>query len=146
VQLSGEGSGPTSFHWSFRHALLGPTGPHSLDAVDGCPLSCNLLPCQERPTTPRPSHRCQAAASEWSPTTTKPGRCTAPSRSSGAAPGGRRTAAATGSSLRRSPTSSRLVSVAAGSELIVVWEHEDTEIAADLIARVVCERSTNSRT
>jgi hypothetical protein len=67
---------------SFHLALLGPIGAHWLDdpshltckdstrqhAVDGSLLSCNLLPCQERPTTPKPSHHCPAAASEWSPT------------------------------------------------------------------------------
>jgi hypothetical protein len=46
---------------------------------------------------PRPSYRCSAAASAWSPARTRPGRATAPGRSSGGARGGRRTAAATGS-------------------------------------------------
>src|SRR5829696_421791 len=52
-----------------------------------------LLPCQERPTTPKPSHFSQAAASEWSPTTARPAQLTVRSRWSGAGPGGHRTAA-----------------------------------------------------
>jgi hypothetical protein len=56
-----------------------------------------LLPCQERPTTPKPSLRFPVAASAWSPGTAKLGRLTALSRSPGADRGGRRTAAATGS-------------------------------------------------
>jgi hypothetical protein len=100
-----------SFRLSFHQPLLRPTGAHLPDdppdlscqdstcqhAVDSWPLSCNLLPCQERPTTPMRSHRCPAAASAWSPITARPARPTAPSRSRGAARGGRRTAAATGS-------------------------------------------------
>lgn len=52
-----------SFRLSFHLTLLVPTGAHWLDgpsdlscnettrqhAVDGSPLSCNPLPCQERP-------------------------------------------------------------------------------------------------
>lgn len=73
---------------SFHRALLGSTGAHWLDdlpdvsckestrryAVDGSPLSCNLLACRKCPTTPRPWHRCLAAASGWSPTTSEPDR------------------------------------------------------------------------
>jgi hypothetical protein len=64
-----------SFWLSFHRVLLGPTGAHWLDdlsdlsckdsiqphVVDDPLLSCNLLPCQERPTTPKPSHYYPAA-------------------------------------------------------------------------------------
>jgi len=101
-----------SFPMSFHQALLRPTGAYWLDgppdlscqdstrqhAVDDPLLSCNLLPCPERPTTPRPSPPCPAAAVAWPPDMAEAlGRRTAPSRSSGAGPGGHRRAAATGS-------------------------------------------------
>jgi hypothetical protein len=62
-----------------------------------------LLLCQERPTRPKPSHRCHADASGWSPITVRLGRRTAPSRLPGAGHGGRRMAAATGSRPARAP-------------------------------------------
>jgi hypothetical protein len=71
------GAAGMSFRLSFHQPLLRPTGAHLPDdppdlsckdstgqhTVDDPLLSCNLLPCQERPTTPRPSPRCPAAAS-----------------------------------------------------------------------------------
>jgi hypothetical protein len=123
-----------SFRLSFHPALLAATGADWLDdppdlgcqettcqhAVDGWPLSCNLLPCQERPTTPKPSPRCPAAASGWSPITAKLVRCTARCRWTGAGRGGRRAANATGSrparttGLPRSRAATRPPSLAAG--------------------------------
>jgi hypothetical protein len=46
------------------------TGQHT---VDDPLLSCNLLPCQERPSTPRLSPRCPAAASGSSPAPARAG-------------------------------------------------------------------------
>jgi hypothetical protein len=82
--------------------------------------SVSCCPCQERPTTPKPSHHCLVAVSVWSPITARPARGTVPSRWPGAAPGERRTAAATRSRPARAtgPRRSRAIvrpsSVAAG--------------------------------
>jgi hypothetical protein len=98
-----------SFRLSFHLLLLSPTEAHWLDdpsdltckdstqqhAVDDPLLSCNLLSCQERPTTPKPSLLCPAAAFAWSPTPARRGQRTAPSRLPGAGRGGRPTATAT---------------------------------------------------
>jgi hypothetical protein len=62
-----------------------------------------LPPDQEPRGTPKPSPRCPAAASVWSPTTARPARPTALSRRPGAGPGGRPTATATGSRPARAP-------------------------------------------
>jgi hypothetical protein len=78
-------------------------------AVDGPRLSCNLLPCQERRTTLRPSPRCPAAASAWSLDKAEElGRPTALSQSPGAGLGGRPTAAVTGSRPAKATGRSRM--------------------------------------
>jgi hypothetical protein len=93
----------------------GEPGDASGPSLPGCHI---LLPCQERPTTPKPSRRCPAAAFVWSPITAKVVRGTALSWWPGAACGGRRTAAATelrlakGTDQRRSRIAARPPSVA----------------------------------
>jgi hypothetical protein len=48
--------------------LLGHLAGHSQGFKSWTPLLI-LLPCQQRSTAPKPSHRCRAAACGWSPVT-----------------------------------------------------------------------------